>query len=462
MRRPPFKRGLDRGIPTQRLADLLQCPAGRHYAVGDAAWQAGAASWRSVGCPRAAESPRPSRCAAGVACRDPGVHRANAGRGHELRPNAALQGLARGAASPDGGVAVPLLLAMASLMVAIWGAPRLAYGTSGWLRHLPAGDTAHRRALAGGLALAQAPVVVLWVTLWAIAATSGIPTDASRPFAACLLAAGVAMLALPCRNLPLLLGGLIATAGAVVASWLLMGFGLGTILLGDVLAGPIDTRYRPSHGRPVRSQPGARALPLRIIWRALPGRWGLSYAPAGLCLAISALFIRNNTLAPADASVVVRLGGGLAVVGSTALLAKLIAARRPPWPWARSLPRSSLRRVGEDATFLALAALPVIAVSSVMNGYAAASLVLMLPYIVVRAAVALRAADSPLGGDVVFVELMLAVGVLTLIPSLAFVSVAALPVAVAHAVRVERRHRAGRWTETDHLGRGDTQAWSGQ
>ena len=41
MRRPPFKRGRDRGIPTQRLADLLQSPAGRHYAVGDAAWQAG-------------------------------------------------------------------------------------------------------------------------------------------------------------------------------------------------------------------------------------------------------------------------------------------------------------------------------------------------------------------------------------------------------------------------------------
>ena len=35
MRRPPFKRGRDRGIATQRLADLLQCPAGRHYAVGD-------------------------------------------------------------------------------------------------------------------------------------------------------------------------------------------------------------------------------------------------------------------------------------------------------------------------------------------------------------------------------------------------------------------------------------------
>ena len=383
--------------------------------------------------------------------------------GMSADPNAALQGLARGAASPDGGVAVPLLLAVASLMVAIWGAPRLAYGTSGWLRHLPADDTAHRRALAGGLALAQAPVVVLWATLWAIAATSGIPTDASRPFAACLLAAGVAMLALPCRNrLPLLLGGLIATAGAVVASWLLMGFGLGTILLGDLLAGPIDTRHRPSHGRPVRSQPGARALPLRIIWRALPGRWGLSYAPAGLCLAITALFIRNNPLAPADASMVTRLGGGLAVVGSTALLAKLIGARRPPWPWARSLPRSSLRRVGEDATFLALATLPVLAVSSVMDGAAAASLVLMLPYIVVRALVALRASDSPLGGAVVFAELMLAVGLLTLIPSLAFVSLAALPVAVAHAVRAERRHRAGRWTETDHLGRGDTQAWSGQ
>ena len=380
-------------------------------------------------------------------------------------PNAALQGLARGAASPEGGVAVPLLLAVASLMVAIWSAPRLAYGTAGWLRHLPAGDTAHRRALAGGLALAQAPVVALWATLWAIAATSGIPTDASRLFSACLLAAGVTMLALPCRNrIPLVLGGLIATAGAVVASWLLIGVGLGTILLGDVLAGPIDTRHRASHGRPVRSQPGAgaRALPLRIIWRALPGRWGLSYAPAGLCLAITALFIRNNPLAPADASMVTRLGGGLAVVGSTALLAKLIAVRRPPWPWARSLPRSSLRRVGEDATFLALAALPVLAVSSAMDGAAAASLVLMLPYIVVRALVALRASDPPLGGAVVFVELMLAVGLLTLIPSLAFVSVAALPVAVAHAVRAERRHRTGRWTETDHLGRGDTQAWSGQ
>ncbi len=115
MRHPPFKRDRDRGIPTHRLAVLLPCPAGRHYAVGDAAGQAGAPSRRSVGCPRAAGSPRASRCAAGVARRDSGVYRANAGRGHERRserrPPRPRQGSGvpggwcRGATAPRGGVA---------------------------------------------------------------------------------------------------------------------------------------------------------------------------------------------------------------------------------------------------------------------------------------------------------------------------------------------------------------------
>lgn len=93
-------------------------------------------------------------------------------------PSATLNGFARGALAPDSGFSVTLGVAIVSLALAAWAAPRLTYGVSAWLRHLPAGDDAHRRAILAGLAMAQLPVVCLSVRRGRIESWDTLPDDA--------------------------------------------------------------------------------------------------------------------------------------------------------------------------------------------------------------------------------------------------------------------------------------------
>src|SRR5262245_40017974 len=63
---------------------------------------------------------------------------------------------AASAANPDiafVGGAVALAIGLAA-----WAAPRVATGSAGWMRSLPIGGSAQRRALALGIAAALAPL----------------------------------------------------------------------------------------------------------------------------------------------------------------------------------------------------------------------------------------------------------------------------------------------------------------
>jgi hypothetical protein len=85
---------------------------------------------------------------------------------------------------------------------------------------------------------------------------------------------------------------------------------------------------------------------------------------SALPLAATWLFLRNNVLVDDAKLSGVRLGGGLALLAVILPVAGELKARRPPWPWARSLPWSSRRRVVQDAMFLGAAALPPLAVAA--------------------------------------------------------------------------------------------------
>ncbi|MFN8092511.1 MAG: hypothetical protein U0599_09870 [Vicinamibacteria bacterium] len=63
-------------------------------------------------------------------------------------PAATLRALASALAAPRLG-AGPLAAVLAiGIAIAAWAAPRLAFSTSGWIRHLPSSAAAHRRAAA--------------------------------------------------------------------------------------------------------------------------------------------------------------------------------------------------------------------------------------------------------------------------------------------------------------------------
>ena len=373
-------------------------------------------------------------------------------------PSGTLNGFARGALAPNGRVAFILVLGLACLGVAAWGAPRLAYGVSAWLRHLPSGDDAQRRAMVAGLALTQLPVVSLVAVLWIFAVHNRLPVDRIRLVSVLVLVLGVAHLTLPCRNrFVAAIAGLMAISAALAVNRTLMGLALTTFVVADRWEGPLHVRRQVKTSGASRRRSRVVAVPLLITWRALKARWYLGYVPSGILLAITAFFVRNNDLSPKLSAMATGFGGGLALVASLAFVGKLIATRRPLWPWARSLPWSSLRRVAEDTAVLAVASFPLLVATTLIDLRAAAALSLLLPYMAARTAEAIR----PPANDLTLIELLLVSGLVALIPLLALLYLLLVPAALAFAARRERRARSGHWDSMESLGLGDTQSWTG-
>ncbi len=79
-------------------------------------------------------------------------------------------------------------------------------------------------------------------------------------------------------------------------------------------------------------------LPARIARRALRWRPVRAYAVALLPWLAAVLFAANNRLVPLHVTRAALLGGGGSCVLLLASLAGTLAARRPVWPWVRSLP----------------------------------------------------------------------------------------------------------------------------
>jgi len=74
-------------------------------------------------------------------------------------------------------------------------------------------------------------------------------------------------------------------------------------------------------------------------------------------------------------------------------MAEARAVRRPAWPWSRSLPWSSARRVGADALILGAHALPLVLLAAWIHPTALVALAI-LPFLAVRAAGAMRRAPE--------------------------------------------------------------------
>jgi hypothetical protein len=230
--------------------------------------------------------------------------------------------------------------------------------------------------------------------------------------------------------------------------------------------------------RPGNAPPPPRWLQARIACRALGWRLlaaiGLGLAP----LAAAAAFLRNDGLTPRQRLGAAVLGGGAAMALLLASLARQLAARRPPWQWARSLPWSARRRVAADAALLGAPALVLAGLAAGLDTGVAARvllpLVALLPPLAALAAGAVRGGGragrepaagresgaAPGAGQVAFVG-FLAAGVVALQPWLSAAALALTPAVLAAGESHERRCRVGRWQPVGHLAAGDAQSGAG-
>ncbi len=390
-----------------------------------------------------------------------------------------LNSLARLLYGSDGpkpaGAAGSLWIALVTIGAARTAAPRVCRGLSGWIRHLPADGLAHRRAAALAIGVAELPLVVLLAVLAPVALHR--PERLAAAFLGLLLAAAAAALfAVPvARPLlarpPALAAALLATAG----SWTALGAAALLLVATDFAAGPLPAgsagrqRARPAQPtQPTQPAPApwaAALLPARIAWRALGWRLAGAYGAALLPWAAAALFVAHNPLAPRAVALAARLGGGAAIVLFLAQAGEALAARRPAWPWARSLPQSAMRRTAADALFLGAHAAPLVVLAAwIAPGLrpAALPLALALPYLALRAAGALRRAPerrTGAAGEILLEGMWLAAAV-ALLPWAALLLAAAAPLAARLAAERERRQKVSRWLEIHHLAAGDPQSWS--
>jgi hypothetical protein len=357
----------------------------------------------------------------------------------------------------SGLVGTLLLAGMARAVM-----PRITAGRAGWARSLPADGRVLRALEILTSVIAEVPLLaVLGVLAWTVARPD-------RVRVALLLAGllvGAAAAGLLClRGSNFLRGKLLAVAACFLC---LTGNGMFLVaavaILILALAAPDDAmgkrrRRRPRHGLP------SGGFFYGLSLRAVDGRIVLAYVPAAIVLAASRLFLENNDLGPKTAFSLSLFGLTLGQAVFIGVAADTLAARRPVWPWLRSLPLSASARIGSDALFLGLCALPT-ASGLALLGRSSWEIVFLagpLAWFALRGAGAMReAAGRPFGvlGKVFVEGTILSMGVAVL-PWISWLLAVAAPIAFFFARNAERRLKPSLWAERHHLNAGDPLSWS--
>ena len=393
-----------------------------------------------------------------------------------LRPEFALE-LARILFLEGGLIGSSLAGTLLLLGLARVVAPRIAAGSGGWALSLPVGPGARRLSSLLSLLVGEVPfLAALAAFAWAVTPPGPMPGTA--------FAARLAVHAL--RAAPPILGlvtgaaaaGLVALPAAiprrlkpVAAAACFLSFGghpalvaLSLVLVAAVSAAP---------GRwagPRRLRGPRRGLPASAFFqahslRAVGSRTALAALPAVVVLGAARIFLTNNELGPRPAAGLSLFALALALTAAIGPAADILAARRPAWPWLRSLPRSSAARVRDDALLLALLGLPVLVLGLVVLGPPAEQAVYLLgplAWLACRGAGAVReAGDRPFGplGQAALEGTFLSF-VLALLPWISFLLAAATPAAFLLARDAERRLKPTRWAERRHSSAGDPLSWS--
>ena len=373
-----------------------------------------------------------------------------------------LRFLALGVAA--AGVASGPLIGLAAIAIAIGreAVPRLTLGLGGWTRSLPVDGVQHRRGVMFGLPIIQLPLlaaVVIAATLTVFAYHRPLAMSKLLGVPIALVAAGAA--SVPARR-SLVSGPSFAAAAlaASLGSWVGLAASAALFIVADRIAGEI--RF-PS--RRVRTPAPATLAALRMFrftWRALGWRILVPLPVGALALAAAWFYTRNNHLGPPDVGFVARLWSTISLTLYVGGVADIVVARRPAWPWIRSLPWSSTARAIDDAITIGAPALAIVIGTAVVDVRTVIIAAAMLPPLAALATALLHGARRRLTR--VSGPLILAgVGVGTAVafqPLVAALALVATPLIVRAAARRDRREVVTGWKELHHDAAGDSLAWS--
>jgi hypothetical protein len=199
-----------------------------------------------------------------------------------------------------------------------------------------------------------------------------------------------------------------------------------------------------------------------INWRALRLRPLVLYLLSLPFLGAAQLFIANNNPAPLLAEKMIRFGGALGLILFCSVFANMLASRRPPWPWIRSLPWSAKTRIVWDSSFIGLHALPLVVLVGAMNLKSMLPLALSLPIFAIYSAYSIRQAPESVMGASGKVLLLGTFGsfFLCLIPWSSVCFLALTPLILNLGTKAEKHQKVSQWLELHHLAAGDSLSWS--
>jgi hypothetical protein len=398
--------------------------------------------------------------------------------GSAPEPASTLRSIVLGAVGTRSSPASRVMLAAFALLLAGAAARRITLGIVTWMRSLPVSALESRRGAWLAATAATLPVALFAVAACALASTlydAALSPARLVTLPALLLAAGAA--ALPVERRPARAAALLALVMFAWGTWTGVLAGALALAAWDRRAGGLVptplVRHSPRHAtrsaaRGLRPRLRAGALVVRWSWRVLGPRAAAQPLLLAALPVAFASFVRANNpeLSDAARSLAVRVGAGVGIALAAAAIAGPLLARRPPWPWLRTLPWTCTRRVLVDA---AAVALPLLGVGArAMRGPAArgerlgpSEPIAVLATVACAAAsvsAALRAgAHRQTGavGESLLVSLVAAVA-FALVPSLAWSAPAAAAALVLLGARRERGGiDAARWNELRHGVAGD-------
>lgn len=361
----------------------------------------------------------------------------------------------------DGGFLLSgIATTLFCLAIAGFASRRVCLGLNGWIRHLPTEGTTHRRMAGIAIFISQIPILIIMAGLAIVAArlygVSVAPYLVGLPLAG--LSCGLCVLQAQKKHIarPMLFFASICLASN---NWTILGVGIVVLIAADALSGPLVFKKKRTRFR----NPFKGALLVAVInWRALRLRPLVPYLLSLPLLGAAQLFIANNNPTPQLAEQMIRFGGALSLVLFCSIFANMLASRRPPWPWIRSLPWSAKTRVVWDAAFVSTHALPLVVFVGILNLKTILPLVISLPLFGAYSAYSIRqAAESAMGASGK-VLLLGTIGSLLLclfpLSSLLFLSLT--PLVTLEAIKAEKFQKVSRWLELHHLAAGDSLSWS--
>lgn len=361
----------------------------------------------------------------------------------------------------DGGLLLSgVFSAFVCVIIAGFAARRICLGLNGWIRHLPSNSHTRRRTAAISLLFAQLPILFILAGLASIASKlfkiSATPYLAGLP----LLGLSCGLCVLPVRQ------KIISRPTAVLAGifftsndWSIMLGGVLLFVAADSLSGPLVLKKRRSRShRQIKS----RFFAVSLNCRAIHLRSLMPYLFSLVILGATQLFLVNNNPAPQLAERVIRFGGTLSMVVFCSIYTTMLASRRPPWPWVRSLPWSARSKIMWDSSFVGLLLFPLLALLSLMNLKSMLPLASSLPLLSVYSTYSIHHAPESLGGASGRVLLYGSIGALSisLIPWLSLFFLAITPLVFKRAIEAEKHQKVSRWLEHHHLAAGDSHSWS--